>query len=219
MASKHPSISSTSSILKTVNQFRKSFPSEVNAATLKKLGIAPQNEAFLINILRFLGIVDETGKKTVQGGEIFSQHDNGAFQTGFAGLVRTSYADLFELHGDDAWNLGADGLIAFFRNTNQTTELMGKRQAHTFLTLASIAGRTNETQSGRGLVKNITSKSPKRESLAQKNRSTSETISGSGNRRDFGVAVRIEINLPSNGDQETYDRIFRSLRENLVNAS
>jgi hypothetical protein len=29
--------------------------------------------------------------------------------------------------------------------------------------------------------------------------------------------VRIEINLPADGDQETYDRIFKSIRENLLN--
>ena len=33
-----------------------------------------------------------------------------------------------------------------------------------------------------------------------------------------GVAltVRIEINLPAAGDQDTYDRIFKSIRENLL---
>lgn len=35
-------------------------------------------------------------------------------------------------------------------------------------------------------------------------------------KRDFGLSVRIEINLPADGSQETYDRIFRSIRENLL---
>jgi len=33
-----------------------------------------------------------------------------------------------------------------------------------------------------------------------------------------GLTVRVEINLPPDGDQATYDRIFRSIRENLLNA-
>ena len=33
----------------------------------------------------------------------------------------------------------------------------------------------------------------------------------------FGLTVRIEINLPASGDQETYDRIFKSIRDNLLN--
>lgn len=40
----------------------------------------------------------------------------------------------------------------------------------------------------------------------------------SGIARDVGLTVRIEVNLPPAGDQETYDRIFRSIRENLLNA-
>lgn len=38
------------------------------------------------------------------------------------------------------------------------------------------------------------------------------------NEPHVGLTVRIEINLPADGDQETYDRIFRSIRENLINA-
>jgi hypothetical protein len=38
------------------------------------------------------------------------------------------------------------------------------------------------------------------------------------NEPSVGLTVRIEINLPADGDQETYDRIFRSIRENLINA-
>jgi hypothetical protein len=33
---------------------------------------------------------------------------------------------------------------------------------------------------------------------------------------DFGLTVRIEVNLPPGGDQDTYDKIFRSMRENLL---
>jgi hypothetical protein len=40
---------------------------------------------------------------------------------------------------------------------------------------------------------------------------------GGGSERTFGLTVRIEINLPSSGDQDTYDKIFKSIRENLIN--
>jgi hypothetical protein len=36
--------------------------------------------------------------------------------------------------------------------------------------------------------------------------------------RDVGLTVRIEVNLPASGDQETYDRIFKSIRTNLIDA-
>ena len=36
-------------------------------------------------------------------------------------------------------------------------------------------------------------------------------------RNNFGLTVRIEINLPASGDQDTYDKIFKSIRSNLIN--
>ena len=38
------------------------------------------------------------------------------------------------------------------------------------------------------------------------------------NKRDMGLTVRIEINLPPAADKETYDHIFKSIRENLIDA-
>ena len=45
---------------------------------------------------------------------------------------------------------------------------------------------------------------------------TNAGTAGTG-KRDLGLTVRIEINLPATGDQETYDKIFKSIRENLLN--
>ncbi len=33
----------------------------------------------------------------------------------------------------------------------------------------------------------------------------------------MALTVRIEINLPANGTQDTYDMIFKSIRANLIN--
>jgi hypothetical protein len=54
MATNYPYISSAGPVVKTVERFRKVFPSEVSAETLQKLGIAPKNESYVINILKFL---------------------------------------------------------------------------------------------------------------------------------------------------------------------
>ena len=50
----------------------------------------------------------------------------------------------------------------------------------------------------------------------QTNTGTNAVTPDSGN-RNLGLTVRIEINLPATGDQETYDKIFKSIRENLLN--
>lgn len=63
MANKYPYVPSAGPLVKTVNHLRGSFPREVTADALRKLGGAPKNESYVINVLRFLGIIDDEGKK------------------------------------------------------------------------------------------------------------------------------------------------------------
>lgn len=37
------------------------------------------------------------------------------------------------------------------------------------------------------------------------------------NQKNLVLTVRMEVNLPAGGDQETYDNIFKSIKENLLN--
>jgi Family of unknown function (DUF5343) len=114
VAEKHP-YASPGAVIAAVNQFRKSFPAKVSADTLRKLSIAPNNESYVINTLRFIGAIDEEGNKTEKSTGAFNQHDLTAFQQAFAEMVKAAYSELFVLHKDGAWELHFDGLISFFR--------------------------------------------------------------------------------------------------------
>ena len=142
MASTYPYTSGSGPLVQVIVHLRRSFPASVTAETLKKLGIASNNESYIINILRFVNAIDEKGAKTQAATKVFSKHDDAEFQTGFADLIKVAYGDLFVLHGDDAWTLETNKLISFFRNTDQTSDVVGKRQASTFQTLAAQAGQT-----------------------------------------------------------------------------
>ena len=150
MADKHPYMSGSNGIIQAVAQLRKSFPAVMNADTLKKLGIASNNESLLINILRFVGVIDTDGKKTAAASSAFSKHDDAEFHKEFATLVESAYADLFSLHGENAWNLQSDKLISYFRNTDQSSAIVGQRQATTFQALAGLAGRIDSSNAGNG---------------------------------------------------------------------
>jgi len=101
---------------------------------------------------------------------------------------------------------------------------VGRLQAATFATLASLAGhgqapavrtpaarpaaraRTRATTSSAGSKKaNI---APPLQVVQQRN----------GGSDSIGLSVRVEINLPATNDQDVYDKIFRSLRANLLDA-
>jgi hypothetical protein len=236
MADKHPYTTSPSYILQTLDQLRKVFPENVDADTLKKYGLAQSNEGTVINILRHLNLIDETNSRTKDAQAIFSERELGEFQEKFAEVVKSAYSKLFDLHGEDAWSLSLDKLITFFRKTDFTSERLGKEQARTFQTLGSYAGKASNLPVP--LVKQIAPRPSKKPVLPPKSAKKSSVASGIApsvasptpvaennqeasstgkNLSEVALTVRIEINLPVATDQETYDRIFKSIRENLMN--
>ena len=236
MADKHPYTSGQSGLTQVVAQFKKSFPASVTAETLKKLGIAPNNESYVLNILKFIGVLDAENKKVAEAAAVFNKHDAEEFQSGFAALVQDAYHELFDLHGANAWSLDVNKLISFFRNHDETSDIVGRRQATTFQTLARIAGKIpDEAVASTPLkaakpVKKATTGNKKTSSSVPASAATSPAAPSlsvpshmqfNSSPKDAGVAltVRIEINLPAGGDQLTYDAIFKSIRENLMNGS
>jgi len=228
MANKYPYVPSAGPLLKTVTHLRRSFPKEVTADTLRKLGVAPKNESYVINVLRFLGIVDDEGKKVDAKAKVFLQHQDELFATEFGKLVKEAYEELFELHGDSAWSQDRSTLTQFFRTTDHSSDVVGTRQAGTFSALAGLSGHAEVP-----VPKTMTpAKKPKAAASEKKaplstvrqvpNASDSQqstTATGVGGHPPVGLTVRIEVNLPASGDQETYDRIFQSIRKNLLNGS
>lgn len=227
MATKHPYISSGGPLIQAVTQFRKSFPATVDAGTLKKLGIASNNESYLINILKFLSLIDDSGNRTEKSASIFVLHKDEDFYESFSEVVKSAYSDLFDLHHDSAWALDDENLITYFRQADQSTEIVGKRQAMTFRVLAGLSGKrelssprtTNSKRTASESTKKVTSKQKSKITPAEQ--TATQTILQSTPQRNegaFGLTVRVEINLPTDGSQATYDRIFKSIKENLIDA-
>jgi hypothetical protein len=227
LADKHPYVNTSAALIQVFDHLKKSFPGTFDADTLRKLGLAPHNESYIINTIRFLKLIDDKGARTVEAQKIFTLHDPAAFGTAFSNLVKEAYGDLFKLHGDNAWGLDSAKLITYFRQTDQSSELVGTRQAGTFRTLATYAGQSVATApAATGKPKPSSNGKPKAKAPAKPVVSPSEASrppadlgkSAGLGERNVGLTVRIEINLPASGDQETYDKIFKSIRENLLNA-
>jgi hypothetical protein len=219
MADKHPYMSGGGALVKAIQYLRKSLPATIDASVLKKLGLAPKNESYLINILQFIKVIKEDGNPTEEARSVFTQHDDAAFAKGFSAMVKKAYADLFSLRGDETWSLDQPTLVTYFRQSDRTSDVVGMRQATTFQTLAALSGRREEPAPS--------VPSPRKEKLIKqktkidkKELQTGKNIPldmGEPKSRDLGLTVRIEINLPASADQETYDKIFKSIRENLLN--
>jgi len=221
----HPYISGAGNLTQIVNLLRRNFPATITSETIKKYGVASNNESYVINALQFIGVINEEGKRTPRGEEVFSQHGEEAFQKAFDRLVRDAYKDLFELRGDDAWTLSKDDLIGFFRATDKTSGIIGTRQAAVFSAFGALAGHDAAIA---GTKDKAASKSKGRATPAPRTPkvkmgpSVVEAKSDRGSAavpataRELALTVRIEINLPANGTRENYDSIFQSIRATLL---
>jgi hypothetical protein len=221
----HPYISGAGNVAQMVTQLRKSFPGTISSETVKKLGLAPNNESYVINVLQFVGVIDSEGKKTPEAAKAFSHHKDDDFSAHFGALVQKAYSSLFELHGNDAWNLDSDELITFFRQSDQTSATIGGRQAATFKVLAGLSGHGDvpEPKSKKATKAAATPKAAKAKEVTKAQAPAQpDSIPSTGihskhpEGNGFGLTVRVEINLPADGTKETYDNIFKSIKENLL---
>lgn len=221
----HPYISGAGNVAQMVTQLRKSFPGAISSETVKKLGLAPNNESYVINVLQFVGVIDSEGKKTPEAAKAFSHHKDEDFSAHFGALVQKAYSSLFELHGNDAWNLDSDELITFFRQSDQTSATIGGRQAATFKVLAGLSGHGDipETKAKKSTKAAATPKAARAKEVKKaQSPAQPDPIPPTGVHQKhtegngFGLTVRVEINLPADGTKETYDNIFKSIKENLL---
>lgn len=219
------------SIEKAIAQFRKSFPSNVTASTLKKFSIAPNNESYVISVLRFLDLIDADGNRRDDTTSYFYAAE-AEFRSGFNATLRNAYKDLFDDFGDDALSKPKEELIPWFRATDKSSENVGVRQANTFITLVAIAGYgTGSIDFEKSTPNSTPSKSRKAEAQRQVPKSGSKPGKATPNTRPtmaespslitnhetkLGLTVRVEVNLPAGGDQSTYDAIFASIRKHLL---
>ncbi len=227
MAYKHPYVSAIGGLANVITHFRRAFPATVTAETIRKLGYAPKNESYVLNVLRHLEMIDDQGQRTATAQKVFTQHDDSVFAKEFAELVTKAYSDLFELYGAASWTLGQEALITFFRSSDQTTDIVGKRQANTFQLLAGFAGH-KDVPEAKPRKKDASKQATRPAKPSTRDRNQGATPSQVQNANEtakhnassgtaVGLTVRIEINLPADGDQETYNRIFKGIRENLLN--
>lgn len=221
----HPYISGPGSVEQMIGFLRKNFPVTVTSETVKKFGLAPNNESYVINALQFIGVIDGDSKRTIKGHDAFVLGDD-EFSKSFESLVREAYKDLFDTRGEDAWSMNRRDLITYFRTTDKTSEVIGGRQAGLFQTFASLAGHPALASAG-GPVSNKSG--PKQKTRQAKTRvskainvdpvlgSPIEDVKVNESRSSMALTVRIEVNLPADGTQDTYDAIFKSIRMNLIN--
>jgi hypothetical protein len=222
-----PYTSGQGAVAQTFTQLRRGFPPKVDAGYLKRFGIAPANESYIIAILRFLNLIDEDGARREETTGFFFAGDD-AFQAGLEERLREAYRQVFEEMGDDALTARSEELTNWFRAADKTSALVGQRQASTFRTLLALSGH-GDVPAGRATSgARKTDGPPARPSAkpsstqrtgAERRSSTEKPVAESrsaAERTGLGLTVRVEVNLPPNADSNTYDAIFASIKKHLM---
>ncbi len=218
----YPYVSGGNNIIKIIAQLRNNFPANIDVDMVKRYMIAPKGESYIVGLLKFLDLIDDDGNRSSENRNIFLNSDDD-FQAGFAKIIKKAYAKLFDAYGEGAWQLDDAKLSVFFRQEDEATISVGKNKAMVFRVLAGIAGK-RETKATAQVKLSVPTKTNKPKQATPKINApksapiTTPTeklqLTPSGN---FALSVRIEVNLPSDGTKETYDNIFKSIRENLIN--
>lgn len=230
MAQKFPYTPTAGALVQFLNHLRKSFPASIDAGILKKLGLAPNNESYILSVLRFLGLIDEKGARNSDYQSLFSIADDAKFSEGFSKIVHQAYGELFNLRGEDAWELDKPSLSTFFRQSDGTSAVVGDRQVNTFVALAEFSGKRSPSAAKSNISANDSNrrKSPAKNASKPKKVADAHLTSSSKKEvphverghvdfsRDIGISVKIEVILPSDASAETYESIFRSIRKNLI---
>lgn len=219
----HPYISGPGNITQMIGYLKKNFPATVSSETVKKYGLAPKNESYVINALQFIGLIDEAGKRQEMAHDVLTTHDEEEFKSKFAGLIRAAYSDLFEMYGEEAWMLPKSKLIGYFRQSDKTSDVIGSRQAGVFHAFRSIAGYEAVAEpkgaaaAGGNKAKVASAKVSKArtESVPFGVAKPEQPSADVSQKPEMALTVRIEINLPTAGTQDTYDAIFKSIKANL----
>lgn len=229
----YPYISGQAALVQTFAQLRKGFPGKVDAGYLQRFSIARANESYVISILRFLGLIDEEGNRVEDKTDYFYGGDE-IFKPGLERTLRDAYSQVFDEMGSGALEAQRDDLINWFRAADKTSALVGQRQASTFQTLAALAGHGElPTVRSNGAKKPVAAQgAATKKATAKKaapNKEDTKVPQGggaddgdgggggkTGNAQDVGLTVRIEVNLPPDGDADTYDAIFASIKKHLM---
>ncbi len=222
----YPYISGRNNVIKIIEQLHNKFPPSIDIDIIKKFMIAPKAERHIINMLKFLNLIDADGNAVSESEDVFLKFGDD-FKTGLSKIIEKAYHKLFSIYGEDAWLLSDEKLLTFFREEDKGAVRSAKDKVKTFKTLAEICGKIEAKETAQAKSSAPTKINKPKQDKPKINAPKSAPITTpittpteqahlkpSG---DFALSVRIEVNLPAGGTKQNYDDIFKSIRENLIN--
>jgi len=189
------------------------IPSVVDRNHLAQTGLNSANDAPIVSILEFIGLIDKAGKPTKDYEDFRIASKQKQVMTK---CLKTAYSDLFALYSD-APARSNEELAEFFKTTTKSGAQVVTKMAATFKILCEFSDmaqgpkaaaqrkpsrvsqvRPMKTAGGRGVsVKGATKPS------------RTET-------HGWTVNVNIQLTLPESKDPSVYEELFKALKRHLL---
>jgi hypothetical protein len=176
---------------------------------LETLGFPNTNDRTMINVLKALGFLTDTGAPTARYHQYLDQTQSAVV---LARAIREAYADLFQIN-TQAHKMTSNEVKNKMKtlSAGQYTDRVLQQMAGTFTYLcqeADFAGVTTGTA-----VEAVVSDEPTVTYEPVAPRPTLEYMTPP---RFGGLVYNINVVLPESKDQAVYDAIFKSLKEHLT---
>ncbi|MYD27590.1 MAG: hypothetical protein F4X03_01535 [Dehalococcoidia bacterium] len=178
-------------------------PTKVNRPWLEAAGFKSKNDRAFVNLLKFLGVIDNTGTPT----DSYDLLRNAEWQGHLADIIRSSYQELFSDY-ENAHTRTKQQLMDQMRSIDSTSSSnVLDLKATTFLNVCGIAQFSEVGQ------ETLTAVSIPR-NPAQEPR-TEPVISHENGVQNLTVNLNIALEIPTVTDQAVYDAIFSAMARNI----
>lgn len=176
------------------------IPSKVNTTWLKTLGFKSGNDAYILRVLRYIGLIDNSGAPT----ELWKQYkDPMKAKVVMAQAIKQGYKELFETY-PDAFRKDREALYSFFSSKTGKSKKTVDLMVSTFINLCQLADFEQE------IPVPVSVAPPK----------PGEAVVGGKPEKGIlpELHINIQLHLPATDDPTVYDNLFKSLKKHLLSA-
>lgn len=188
------------------------MPDKMTIKELEKRGFKSSNDRSILSILKFIGLIDESGVP-VQSWVAFKQRATN--RSVLASLLRSAYADLFKQYPDA--QARGDGELRDFMSASKPAagERTIQAMVATFKALCSMADWPAQGEDAEPLTPAAASQAETREtSPASTSRAPATVASVSA--QHAPVSVSVQIQLPPSATGEQIDALMQSIARHLL---
>jgi hypothetical protein len=180
------------------------IPQKFTNKTLKSIGFTSSNDQRLLGLLKFIGIIDQSGVPT----PLWSEYRRSP-RTALARAIRAAYSDLFS-HFPDAYQRDAEALRTYFAATSSLGAVAVGQMVSTFKAICQLGDFVGLDDAG------IEENGAELENQKAPPLGARKKIVSPNGGSELMVNINIQLQLPADATAETYDRFFEAMRKHLL---